>query len=65
MSIDPLNIKDLDKQFIKAAVNNQLDELKILLSQGADIHNDNDNALRWSAWKGHLEVVKFLIAQGG
>ena len=54
----------INKRFIGAARNNQLDELKKLLSQGADIHADDDATLRTAAFNGHLEVVKFLITQG-
>ncbi|EQD53134.1 hypothetical protein B1A_12485, partial [mine drainage metagenome] len=34
------------------------------LSEGADIHTDNDIALRCSAEIGQLEVVKFLVSEG-
>ena len=42
----------INQRFIKAARNNQLDELKNLLSQGANIHADNGCALKLSAWGG-------------
>jgi len=35
----------INQKLIKAAQNNQIDELKNLLDQGADIHADNDSAL--------------------
>ena len=54
----------INQRFIKAAQNNQIDKLKNLLSQGADIHTDNDFVLRYSAGYGHLETVKLLFAQG-
>ena len=54
----------INKRFIEAARNNQLDELKNLLSQGADIHANNDCALRWSADLDRFETVKFLVAHG-
>ena len=53
----------INQQFIKAAQNNQIDELKNLLDRGADIHANDDEALKLSAEHGHLEVVKFLVAQ--
>ena len=55
----------INKRFIKAVQNNQLDELKNLLSKGADIQANYDYALRYSAGNGHLEIVKFLLSQGG
>jgi len=54
----------INKQFIKAIQNNQIDKVKNLLDQGADIHDDNDWALRESAFYGYLEIVKFLLTQG-
>ena len=54
----------INKRFIKAARNNQIDKFKNLLSQGANIHANDDYALRFSAAKGHIEIVKFLILQG-
>jgi len=51
----------INQQFIKAAENNRLDELKNLLIQGADINVDNDIALIWSAHNGLLKIVKFLV----
>ena len=52
----------INQQFIKAAKNNQLDELKNLLSQGADIHADIDAALKDSAQYGHYDVWQVLSA---
>ena len=34
------------------------------MSQGADIHAKNDEALRCAAENGHLEVVRYLVSQG-
>jgi hypothetical protein len=31
---------------------------------GADIHVENDYALRWASTKGHLETVKYLVESG-
>ena len=41
-----------------------VDTFKLLIKKGADIHANNDYALRSSAAKGHLEVVKLLIEKG-
>ena len=43
---------------------NQLELLRLLVKQGADIHARNNYALRRAAYKGHLEIVKFLVKQG-
>jgi len=41
-----------------------IEVFKGLVEDGADIHVDNDYALRWVACYGHLEVVKFLVENG-
>ena len=41
-----------------------VETFKYLIECGADIHTDNDYALRWSAEKGYLSVVKFLVESG-
>jgi ankyrin repeat protein len=38
--------------------------VKYLIEQWADIHDSNDEALRFSAENGHLEVVKYLVEHG-
>ena len=38
--------------------------MKYLVEQGADIHADDDCALRWACDFGYLEIVKFLIELG-
>lgn len=41
-----------------------LPELKYLVENGADIHVENDEALRYAAKNGHLAIVKYLIEHG-
>src|SRR3989344_4836464 len=50
--------------FIDACEHGYLDEVVSLLEHGADIHANNDLALRSSAQNGHLPVVQFLLEQG-
>jgi len=38
--------------------------IKDLVERGADLHAENDCALRWAADCGHLEVVKYLLERG-
>ena len=41
-----------------------IDVFKYLIKNGADIHTDNDYALRWSVVHGHLDIVKYLLENG-
>jgi ankyrin repeat protein len=41
-----------------------LEVVKYLVSQGADITADDNHALRWASAYGHLKVVKYLVSQG-
>ena len=41
-----------------------LEVIKKLVKEGADIHSNNDRALRWASSEGHFGVVKFLIEKG-
>jgi len=38
--------------------------IELLLDRGANIHADGDEALRYAAKNGQLEVVELLLAQG-
>ena len=44
--------------------NGHLDIIKYLIKQGANIHTNDDFALRYNASKGHLNIVKYLIKNG-
>ena len=41
-----------------------MEVVKYLVDNGADIHANDDCALRWAAEHGRLEVVKYLIDNG-
>jgi len=43
---------------------NNLENAKKLLSEGADVHDNNDQALWTASMFGHLEIVKLLVAHG-
>lgn len=38
--------------------------VKFLIEQGADVHANDDQTLRWAASTGQLETVKFLLVPG-
>ena len=46
---------------MEGSKNGRLDQVILALKNGADIHTDNDYALRWASKNGHLEVVKYLV----
>ena len=53
-----------DKVFLHSRREINLDVIKELVREGANIHAYNDEALRWAAEKGHLKIVKFLVENG-
>ncbi len=46
-----------------ASRNGHLEVVKYIIEQGADIHIDDDEALKLAS-RGHLDVVKYLLEQG-
>ena len=47
-----------------AAHNGQFEVVKYLITQGADIHTDNEFSLRYAAHNGYLNVVEYLVNKG-
>ena len=47
-------------KLIEASRTGNLDLIKDLISKGADIHAQDDEALRWASKHGHLEIVNYL-----
>ena len=48
----------------EACWNGNLEVIKDLVENGADIHNFNDWPLTVAAYCGHLKVVKYLVEKG-
>ncbi len=55
----------LEKQLIDASMYGDLDRVNELVEQGADVHAQEDKALREASNYGHTEVVKYLEEHGG
>ena len=55
---------DSDVKFFEAIKNNNLESVKFLLEQGANLHAGDDYALKLAAINGYLELVKYLLEQG-
>lgn len=41
-----------------------MDTLKLLIEAGANIHAENNQAIRWESKEGYLEIVKLLLDAG-
>ena len=49
---------------IKASRDGNLEGVIVCLEAGADIHAEDDEALRWASENGHLDVVRCLLEAG-
>ncbi len=54
----------LNKELIEAVNIGQLEKIKYLVENGADIHGFKEASLINALKKGHLDVVKYLVEQG-
>jgi ankyrin repeat protein len=54
----------MSSELIEAAERNDFLKVRKLVTEGANIHHQNDLVLRWGAYHGNLEMVKFLILKG-
>ena len=59
-----INSSNVQKYLIDGSRNRRLDQAIISLNIGADIHADNDQALRLASEYGYLDIVKYLISAG-
>jgi ankyrin repeat protein len=62
--IRTLEIPNIPQVLYIAAVNGSLNVIKYIVSIGADIHVQDDYAVRWASAHGHLDVVKYLVSVG-
>ena len=54
---------ELDRLFIMAGANSQLDMATYLLDLGANVHAENDLAFIVACYFGHLDMVQFLLSR--
>lgn len=59
-----LDNNNKNRILIAAANNGMIEVVKLLISEGADIHAIDDISLRWAIDSGHLKVVELLINEG-
>jgi len=57
-------MSNLGRRLIDASRLGDLDEVKSLIEQGADIHAYDDLASRWSFENGYYDVVELLLENG-
>jgi ankyrin repeat protein len=59
---------DLNGELITASGNGNIEEVKNLISRGADVTAKDDifgrTPLHWASVGGHLEIVKYLVEKG-
>jgi ankyrin repeat protein len=60
----PEEQKKLDSRLIDAALDGHTEVVKAHLAAGANVHAEDDKALRWAAVDGHTETVRTLLAAG-
>jgi ankyrin repeat protein len=53
-----------DYTFILAAAHGHLEVVKYLIGVGADVHADDDSALRCASGRGYLDMIKYLVGIG-
>ena len=55
---------DINDELFEACDSGNLENVKLLLENGANIHADNDRALMLASENGYLDIVKFLLKHG-
>ena len=58
------NQSGMDQRLIYASREGDINAVKILIESGADVHADNEAALRWAAHNDHAEIVGLLLKTG-
>ena len=59
--MEPMFMPIINQALRNAARNGHVEIVKYLITNGANVHANNNQALRNAALGGHLEVVKYLI----
>ncbi len=54
----------LDNMLVEMANEGSVKGVSMMLFKGADVHAQNDHALRLASNNGHLEVVRYLVEKG-
>ena len=62
--LSPDEQSNLDNRLFNAAIAGDKEEMRALLVAGADVHAQDDQALRGAAENGHTQMVQTLLAAG-
>lgn len=54
----------MDSELIEACALGNIDEAKVLLESGADVHTTNDASLRYASRNGDIKLVEMLVKYG-
>jgi hypothetical protein len=54
----------MEEELINASLYGHLAVVKLLLESGAEVHAQNNYAIRWASFNDHLDVVKLLVESG-
>src|SRR3990167_6105996 len=63
LEVGAVGVIDHD-EFMRAVKYGNIDRIKSLVEQGADIHAENEEALRFVSKNGNIDVVKYLVDNG-
>ncbi|MEK0338334.1 MAG: ankyrin repeat domain-containing protein [Nitrosopumilus sp.] len=55
---------NLNNELIKSSYDGRISVVELLLKCGADVHADNDEALKWASFYSYLNIIKLLLKYG-
>ena len=61
------SVRDIDSKLLNAAERGDIDKVKHLINEGADVNAKDvyeKTPLHWAAEKGHKEIVEILLKKG-
>ncbi len=61
---DKINQNILNNMLVEMAKEGSMKGLSMMVSKGANVHAQDDYALRWASERDHLDVVRYLVEHG-